>query len=81
MTAVGFAAGESYLPEGPSSPCFHRPVERGLESKFAAQLRELQELAPLAARKIRIGGCAQAAHAPNLKSHDARTPRPSGRRP
>ncbi|RZL91027.1 MAG: replication-associated recombination protein A [Variovorax sp.] len=40
----GFAAGESYLPDGlePSQP-FYRPVERGLEIRIAEKLRELRK--------------------------------------
>ena len=39
----GFAAGESYLPEGMPEPGFYQPVERGLEIKIALKLRELRE--------------------------------------
>ncbi|MGS5088530.1 replication-associated recombination protein A [Hydrogenophaga sp. A37] len=42
--AGGFAAGESYLPEGMAAPGFYRPVERGLEIRIADKLRELQKL-------------------------------------
>lgn len=42
--AGGFAAGESYLPEGMPEPGFYRPVERGLEIRIAARLRELRDL-------------------------------------
>ncbi len=38
----GFAAGESYLPEGLNAPPFYRPVERGLEIRIAEKLRELR---------------------------------------
>jgi putative ATPase len=38
----GFAAGENYLPEGMAPPGFYAPVERGLEIKIAAKLRELR---------------------------------------
>jgi putative ATPase len=38
----GFAAGESYLPDGMASPGFYRPVERGLEIRIAEKLRELK---------------------------------------
>jgi putative ATPase len=37
----GFAAGETYLPEGMQAE-FYRPVERGLEIKLAEKLRELK---------------------------------------
>jgi putative ATPase len=38
----GFAAGETYLPEGMESAKFYHPVERGLEIKIADRLRELR---------------------------------------
>jgi len=38
----GFAAGESYLPDGMAPPGFYRPVERGLEIRIAEKMRELQ---------------------------------------
>ena len=38
----GFAAGESYLPDGMAAPGFYRPVERGLEIRIAEKMRELQ---------------------------------------
>jgi putative ATPase len=38
----GFAAGESYLPEGMSPPGFYRPVDRGLEIRIGEKLAELQ---------------------------------------
>jgi putative ATPase len=37
----GFAAGETYLPDGMQAD-FYRPVERGLEIKIADKLRELK---------------------------------------
>jgi putative ATPase len=40
----GFAAGETYLPEGMAPPDFYRPVERGLEIKIAEKLRTLRGL-------------------------------------
>jgi putative ATPase len=40
----GFAAGESYLPDGMAEPGFYRPVERGLEIRIAEKLRELRRL-------------------------------------
>ena len=40
----GFAAGESYLPDGMVAPEFYRPVERGLEIRIADKLRELKSL-------------------------------------
>ena len=39
----GFAAGETYLPEGLHNPGFYRPVERGLEIKIADKLRQLRD--------------------------------------
>ena len=41
--ADGYAAGESYLPEGMAPPGFYRPVERGLEIRIAEKLRQLAE--------------------------------------
>jgi putative ATPase len=38
----GFAAGETYLPQGIESAKFYHPVERGLEIKIADKLRELR---------------------------------------
>ena len=38
----GFAAGESYFPEGMRPPQFYRPVERGLEIRIGDKLRELR---------------------------------------
>ncbi|HYF43321.1 MAG TPA: replication-associated recombination protein A [Ramlibacter sp.] len=40
----GFAAGETYFPEGMEAPSFYRPVERGLEIRIAEKLRELRKL-------------------------------------
>lgn len=40
----GFAAGETYFPEGMKPPEFYRPVERGLEIKIGDKLRELRAL-------------------------------------
>ena len=42
--ADGFAAGESYLPDGMAAPGFYRPVERGLEIRIAEKLRQLRQL-------------------------------------
>ena len=39
----GFAAGENYFPEELGQPEFYHPVERGLEIKVAARLRELKQ--------------------------------------
>jgi putative ATPase len=38
----GFAAGESYWPEGMAAPGFYRPVNRGLEIRIADKLNELK---------------------------------------
>jgi putative ATPase len=38
----GFAAGETYLPEGMAAPGFYRPVHRGLEIRIADKLSELK---------------------------------------
>ncbi len=38
----GFAAGETYFPQGMESEKFYHPVERGLEIKIADKLRELR---------------------------------------
>jgi putative ATPase len=40
----GFAAGETYFPDGMAPPEFYRPVERGLEIRIADKLRELKKL-------------------------------------
>ena len=40
----GFAAGETYFPEGMRPQEFYRPVERGLEIRIAEKLRELRSL-------------------------------------
>src|SRR3954469_20458761 len=42
--AGGFAAGETYFPEGMKPQEFYRPVERGLEIRIAEKLRELRAL-------------------------------------
>jgi putative ATPase len=40
----GFAAGETYLPEGMAPPGFYRPMPRGLEIRIADKLDELRRL-------------------------------------
>jgi putative ATPase len=40
----GFAAGETYLPDGMAEPGFYRPVDRGLEIRIGDKLRELKAL-------------------------------------
>jgi putative ATPase len=41
--ADGFAAGETYLPDGMAPPGFYQPVARGLEIRIGEKLRELQQ--------------------------------------
>jgi putative ATPase len=40
----GYAAGESYLPEGMPEPGWYQPVARGLEIKIAEKLQRLRQL-------------------------------------
>ena len=40
----GFAAGESYWPDGMAAPAFYKPVERGLEIRIAEKMRQLHAL-------------------------------------
>lgn len=40
----GYAAGESYLPEGMAEPGWYRPVDRGLELRIGEKLRHLRAL-------------------------------------
>jgi putative ATPase len=40
----GYAAGETYLPEGIDKPNWYRPVSRGLEAKIADKLAHLRQL-------------------------------------
>jgi putative ATPase len=40
----GFAAGETYFPDGMPPPNFYRPVERGLEIRISEKLRQLKAL-------------------------------------
>ena len=42
--AGGFAAGESYWPDGMEAPRFYEPVDRGLEIRIAERLKELRAL-------------------------------------
>jgi putative ATPase len=42
--AEGYAAGESYFPDGMSEVSFYEPAERGLEAKIAEKLAHLREL-------------------------------------
>ncbi len=50
--AGGYAAGESYWPEGMAPPQFYAPVERGLEIRIGEKLAELRRLTE-AAKKTR----------------------------
>jgi putative ATPase len=38
----GFAAGETYFPDGMTAPEYYRPVDRGLEIRIGERLRELR---------------------------------------
>ncbi len=49
----GFAAGESYLPDGMEPPGFYQPVPRGLEIRIGEKLQELR------ARNAAARGCAE----------------------
>jgi putative ATPase len=40
----GYAAGESYLPEGMAEPGWYQPVERGLETQIAERMAFLRSL-------------------------------------
>jgi putative ATPase len=42
--AEGYAAGESYFPEGMERPGWYRPTGRGLEAKIREKLEHLREL-------------------------------------
>ena len=42
--AGGFAAGETYWPDGMDAPQFYRPVDRGLEIRISEKLAELKRL-------------------------------------
>jgi putative ATPase len=49
--AEGYAAGETYLPEGMSAVHWYQPVARGLEQKIAEKLAHLRELDAQAKKK------------------------------
>ena len=49
--AHGYAAGESYLPEGMSEPHWYQPVERGLETQIAEKMAFLRKLDQEAKKK------------------------------
>ena len=40
----GYAAGETYFPEGMPEVSFYEPTDRGLEAKIAEKLAHLREL-------------------------------------
>jgi putative ATPase len=40
----GFAAGETYFPDGMAPPVFYRPAERGLEIRISDKLKQLRSL-------------------------------------
>lgn len=42
--AYGFAAGETYFPEGMKAPHWYQPVDRGLEKKVAEKMAFLRQL-------------------------------------
>jgi len=42
--AEGFAAGESYLPEGVEAVQWYRPSDHGVEARIAARLEDLRRL-------------------------------------
>ena len=48
--ALGYAAGETYLPDGMASPNWYQPVARGLEIKIAEKLAQLRSLDAKAAK-------------------------------
>lgn len=47
----GYAAGESYLPDGMDTPSWYQPVARGLEKKIQEKLAFLRQLDDQVARK------------------------------
>lgn len=48
--AQGYAAGETYLPDGMASPNWYQPVARGMEIKIAEKLAQLRSLDAKAAK-------------------------------
>lgn len=50
--AGGYAAGESYLPDGMPEVNFYQPTERGLEAKIAEKLAHLRDLDEKAKKKM-----------------------------
>ncbi len=51
----GFAAGETYLPDGMAGTNFYHPVERGLEIRIAEKLRQLRQINQAATPSKRQG--------------------------
>jgi putative ATPase len=49
--AEGYAAGETYFPEGMPEASFYEPTDRGLEAKIAEKLAHLRELDAAAKKK------------------------------
>ncbi|HZZ92746.1 MAG TPA: replication-associated recombination protein A [Usitatibacter sp.] len=49
----GYAAGESYFPDGMERPSWYQPTDRGLEAKIRERLEHLRSLDAQAARKRR----------------------------
>ena len=47
----GYAAGETYLPDGMEPPVWYQPVERGLEVKIAEKMAFLRQLDSQAVKK------------------------------
>jgi putative ATPase len=50
--AEGYAAGETYLPDGMPAPNWYQPVSRGLEIQIAEKLAHLRELDRMAKIKV-----------------------------
>ncbi len=72
----GFAAGESYLPDGIDAPAFYRPVERGLEIRIAEKLRELRKRNATTQRPSKDTACApRAARHANASARHSGKPR------
>jgi len=53
--AGGFAAGETYLPDGMAPQRWYRPTERGLESRIGERLEELRRMNDAARAAARRG--------------------------
>ena len=49
--AEGYAAGETYFPDGMRSQRWYKPVERGLETKIGEKLAHLRQLDAEARRR------------------------------